>query len=116
MADAAKIIERIRANGANVEIDGGKLRIVNRNKLPPGAGDFIRANAKAIAAFLDQEHEFEERAAIIEFDGHAPREWAEQFAKTLIANKPSGVDEIDWSWFITRCGQIIDEAPARAAA
>jgi len=116
VANPAKIMERIRAHGANVVIDGGRLEIVNKAKLPPGAADFVRQNAKSIAAFLDREAEFEERAAVIEFDGGAPREWAEQFAQFCIDHRPEGVNDLDWSWFITRCGQIIDEAPERRAA
>lgn len=116
MADPAKIMARIRAHGANIMIDGGKLEIINRTKLPDGALDYIKQNARAIASFLDQEGEFEERAAIIEFDGGAPRDWAEKFANILIKSRPSGVSDLDWSWFVTRCGRIIDEAPERRAA
>lgn len=114
MADVAKIIERIRAHGANVLLDGRKLQIVNRAKLPAGALDYIKAHSRDIADFLDREAEVEERAAIIQFDGGAPRAWAEQFADLLINQRPPGIDELEWSWFITRCGHIIDEAPAPA--
>lgn len=116
MANAAKILERVRALGANVLIDGGKLVIVNRGKLPAEAMDYIRQNGRAIADYLDKETEFEERAAIIEFDGGAPRDWAEQFARVLIQSRPANVSDLDWSWFITQCGRIIDEAPERRAA
>lgn len=117
MADVSKIIERVRSLGANIMIDGGKLIIVNREKLPAGAMEFIRQHGKEIANFLDQEGEFEERAAIIEFDGRTPREWAEQFAAILISKRPKGISDLDWSWFINRAGKIIDEGPeARAAA
>ena len=116
MANPARIMERIRAHGANIMLDGGKLEIINRAKLPDGALDYIKQNARDIADFLDREGGFEERAAIIEFDGGAPREWAEKFASILIKSRPSGVNDLDWSWFITSCGKIIDEAPARRAA
>lgn len=116
MADVTKLIERIRVNGANVAFESGRLRIVNAAKLPEGALDFIKAHGRAIADFLDREAEFEERAAIIEFDGRAPREWAEQFARVLMQQRPAHVSDVDWSWFITRAGQIIDEAPERRAA
>ncbi len=116
MAKVEDLIARIRACGANVMIDDGKLKLVNARKLPPEAMEFIKRNGKAIAEFLDREAEFEERAAIIEFDGGAPRAWAEKFAEFCVRNRPEGVDEMDWSWFITRCGKIIDEAPERRAA
>ena len=115
MPDPREIIERIRSYGANIVLDGRKLEIVNPGKLPEGAGAYVRQNAKAIADFLDRESEFEERAAIIEFDGGTPRDWAEQFAKFCIAHRPSGVSELDWSLFITSAGRIVDEAPRVAA-
>ncbi|MBN7777750.1 hypothetical protein JYP49_14205 [Nitratireductor aquimarinus] len=116
MAKVEDLIARIRSHGANVMIDSGKLKLVNARKLPEGAMEFIRRNGKAIAEYLDQEAAFEERAAIIEFDGGAPREWAEKFATFCIQQRPDGVDDIDWSWFISQCGKIIDEAPERRAA
>lgn len=116
MADPAQIMSRIRSFGANILLDGSKLEIVNPGKLPAGASDFIRQNAKAIANFLDQEGEFEERAAIIEFDGRAPRDWAEQFAQFCISHRPTGVSDLDWSWFLTQAGRIVDEAPVQKRA
>ncbi len=116
MADPSEILSRLRARGANIMIDGGKLEIINRAKLPEGALEYIKQNARAIADYLDREAEFEERAAIIEFDGGTPRDWADKFAMFCISHRPAGVSDLDWSWFITRCGQIIDEAPMRRAA
>ncbi len=116
MPDPAKIIERIRSFGSNIVLDGRKLEIVNPTKLPEGAAAYVRQRGKEIAAFLDREAEFEERAAIIEFDGGTPRDWADKFAMFCISHRPAGVSDLDWSWFITRCGQIIDEAPMRRAA
>lgn len=111
---AGSIINRIRATGANVEIDGGKLHIVNGRRVPDDLRAELRRNGRAVAEWLDREGEFDERAAIIEFDGHTPRDWAEQFASILIQHRPRGVSDLDWSWFITRSAQIIDEAPRAA--
>jgi len=108
MATVSDLIARIRKHGANVVLDAGKLRVVNSRKLPEGALDYIKAHGRAIVEFLDEEAAVEERAAIIEFDGGAPRKWAEQFAALLIKDRPAGVSDLDWSWFITRAGQIID--------
>jgi hypothetical protein len=111
---AGSIISRIHAAGANVEIDGGRLHIVNGRRVPDDLRVELRRHGKAVADWLDREGEFEERAAVIEFEGHTPREWAEQFAAILIQRRPRGVSDLDWSWFITRSGQIIDEAPRAA--
>jgi hypothetical protein len=118
LADARKIIDRVRSFGANVVVDDKGLRIINGGKLPPEARNYLVQHKREIVALLTDDSfvEREERAAIIEFDGHTPREWAEQFADILIARRPAGVSDMDWSWFLTRCGQIIDEAPAARAA
>ncbi|RUT32627.1 hypothetical protein EMQ25_05620 [Arsenicitalea aurantiaca] len=118
MSDPARIVDRIRDLGGNIVLHGDGLRLVNSAKLPKEALGFVRQHRRAIMQFLleEQQDEMDERAAIIEFDGGAPRQWAQQFAKILIAQKPADVDELDWSWFITTCGRIIDEAPGRRAA
>jgi hypothetical protein len=73
MAEPSKILARVRACGANILLDKTRLEIINPSKLPEGASAFIRQNARAIAAFLDNEAEFEERAAIMQFDGGLTR-------------------------------------------
>lgn len=52
MANPAKIVERIRAHGANIYLDGTNLRIINRAKLPDAAMEHIRQHARAIAEWL----------------------------------------------------------------
>src|SRR5690554_2274877 len=81
MADPRAIVERIRALGANVYIDGDRLRIANRSKLPAKAIDVIRDNAAEIAEWLEDEAAYEERAAIIEHDGGLTRAVAEYITK-----------------------------------
>jgi hypothetical protein len=118
MADAAEILARVRARGANIVMDGDRLRLVGATKLSPEARQFVTDHRAAIVEHLraERDAEIEERAAVIEFEGKAPREWAEQFAQILYARRPQGVSDIEWSWFITTCGRIIDEAPARSVA
>lgn len=115
MANPSAIMARVRSYGANLVIDNGKLKLVQGKKLPPAALEHIKQHATAIAAWLEAEGAFEERAAIIEFDGGTPREWAEAFAQFLTRTRPANVDEIEWSWFITTCGRMIDEAPRAVA-
>lgn len=115
MADPAKIMARIRANGANVVIDAGRLQIINARKLPEGAAAFIRENAKAIAGYLSDEADFEERAAIIEFDGGLTRAVAEGMARIQLANPPAGANAADWTWYVDQASRIMDSHLARAA-
>ncbi len=112
MADVAKIIERIRANGANVIIDAGKLRIINSKKLPAGALDFIKLHGKEIAGFIEQEGDVEERSAIMEHDGGMLRAHADQLARLLFANPPTDVMPSDWTWFVSKAAEIVDRRAA----
>lgn len=117
MANAARILQRIRSLGANVVVQGESLTVVNKAKLPANALGYIQANAQEIASFLAGENDaVDERSAIIEFDGRTPREWADQFADILIRRRPAGVTDEDWNAFIMRCGEIIDAAPMHGEA
>jgi hypothetical protein len=50
----------------------------------------------------------EERAAIIEYDGGAPRTWAEALAQLDPANSPADVPLARWQQFIDDCGRFLD--------
>lgn len=116
MADARAVIERIRSFGSNVMVDGSKLTVINKEKLPPGALSFITNNGRDIAAFLEREAEFEERAAIMEYGGGLRRADAEFLAKLLMSSPPEGANRSDWSWFVGQALQIIERSlPKRVA-
>lgn len=116
MASVADLIARIRANGANVVMDGGKLRVVHGKKLPDGSLDFIRKHGREIAAYLDDEAAFDERAAIIEYDGGLTRAVAEYLTRLLMSSPPEGADRMDWSWFVSEAAKVVDGAALRRAA
>jgi hypothetical protein len=116
MADPRAIIDRIRALGGNVVTDRGKLIVINREKLPAKAIEFVRENAREIAAYLDREADFEERAAIIQYDGGLTRATAEYLTRLLMSSPPDGTERADWSWFVGKAAEIIDaHAPRKAA-
>ncbi|RWK79657.1 MAG: hypothetical protein EOR51_12170 [Mesorhizobium sp.] len=108
MADVGELVSRIRAIGANVVIDGGKLHLVNAKKLPDGALEFIKRHGKQIAEFLEKEGDFEERSAIIEYGGGIPRSDADALARLLLAKPPNDVSPADWTWFVGKAAEIID--------
>lgn len=59
----------------------------------------------------------EERAAIAEFDGGAPRAWAEALARLDPTKPPTNVPPERWLGFIDDCGRFLDRGWAiRAAA
>ena len=115
MASAAEIVARVRAKGANVVLDRNVLRLVNGKRLSADARNFVAQHGTEIAAFLDAEGQFEERAAIMEHDGGLPRFAAEGLARVLLANVPDGVDAADWSFFVSKAIVIMDGSAARAA-
>jgi len=115
MADPVKIMARVRARGANVILDGGRLKIIHGKKLPAEALQFIKDNAAAVADCLEREAEFEERAAIIEHDGGLPRPAAEDLASILLASPPKEISPADWTWFVGKAAAIADQRRAAAA-
>lgn len=108
MADAGEIIKRIRAKGANVIIDQGRLRLVNGKKLPAEAMGYLKAHGKEIVAWLEREAGFEERAAIMEYDGGLTRDRAEYLTSLLMKEPPSGVDRMDWTWFVGEAAKVFE--------
>lgn len=109
MADVEKLIGRIRANGANVAFEGGRLRIVNGDKLPHDAIDYIKAHGRQIADWLEREHDFEERAAMVEYGAGVPRDIAERFARECVDLARTSLSELDRSWLLNRAGLFVDE-------
>jgi hypothetical protein len=51
---------------------------------------------------------FEERAAIIEYDGGGPRTWAKALAQLDPANPPVDVPLARWQQFVDDCGRFLD--------
>jgi hypothetical protein len=60
--------------------------------------------------------DFEDRAAIIEYDGGAPRAWAEALARLDPNNPPGDVPPRRWLRFIDDCGHFLDAGWASRAA
>ncbi len=58
----------------------------------------------------------QERAAIIEYDGGAPRAWAEGFARLNPLRPPRDVPPSRWLRFIDDSGRFLDEGWAARAA
>ena len=51
----------------------------------------------------------EERAAIVEYDGGAPRPWAEALARLDPARVPPNISQERWAQFIDDCGRFLDQ-------
>jgi hypothetical protein len=81
-----------------------------------------RAAKPALLALLSSEADgpadtaFIERAAIVEFDGDAPRAWAEGLASLDCTRPPTDVPPVRWRQFIDDAGRFLDEWAATAQA
>jgi hypothetical protein len=123
---AAEALRLAHAAGVHVEIDGDGLSLEASAPPPPTVIDLLSLHKAEVAALLRQAEDewspedwkifFDERAGIIEFDGGAPRAWAEALAR-LDSNKPPGdVPPRRWLRFIDDCGRFLDGGWAARAA
>lgn len=60
--------------------------------------------------------EFEERAAIIEYDGEIPREWAEGLARLCVMPCPEGINGTRWRQVVNNAGRFTDHWATKASA
>ncbi len=74
----------------------------------------LREGAARAASAATDEADLEERAAIAEFDGGAPRVYADAFA-SLQCQRPLTVSDADWRQAINDAGLFLDEWGALAA-
>ena len=80
------IIDRIRANGADVIRDGHRFTL-RKGRLSPDAIEWLRSRWRDVCAEVWPEfEEWDERAAIMEFDGGMSREDAEAVAYREVMN------------------------------
>lgn len=109
MVNVERIIERIRANGADVVLKDDGLHVVNRDSLPAGAMDFIRQHSAAIVELLRDEPDDDRPApaAPRSMGWMIPRETADCIASLLMASDPG---DPDWTWFVSKAMAIIDTA------
>ena len=85
---APDLIFELRRTGYSIRADGGYLDISPADNLPPDLVQQLKQSKAEILTELQRETEdlqeaFEERAAIMEFDGGLPRHEAEALAKAL---------------------------------
>ena len=85
---APDFIFELRRKGYSIRADGGYLDISPADNLPPDLVQQLKQSKAEILTELQRETEdlqeaFEERAAIMEFDGGLPRHEAEALAKAL---------------------------------
>ena len=90
---AVEALKAARAAGIQLGIDGDDLVLEASAPPPPGVIDLLSRHKAGIVALLrpaddgwsaeDWQVFFDERAGIVEFDGGAPRTWAEALAGSI---------------------------------
>ena len=123
---AVEALRAAHAAGIQLGVDGEDLVLAASVPPPAAVIDLLSSHKASIVALLrpaedgwsaeDRQVFFDERASIIEFDGGAPRAWAEALAR-LDPNKPSGdLPPQRWLRFIDDCGRFLDGGWAVRAA
>ena len=92
----------------NPESDPAKIAKVAkvRPETPPSTERL--AGLATLADANTKIDDFEERAAIIEYDAGVPREWAEGFARLCTMSRPAGYPEARWQTLIDDAGKFMD--------
>ena len=92
---AVSVLRALRAEGAVVTLDGANLRLRASGPLPPSVVSAARAEKASLVDLLtcypnfpDRLDDFEERAAILEFDAHLSRSEAERRAWAEVFGSP----------------------------
>jgi hypothetical protein len=67
-----------------------------------------------ISAPIVNAEDIEERAAIIQYDGEIPKEWAEGLARLRVMPCPEGVNETRWRQAVDNAGLFADQWAANA--
>jgi hypothetical protein len=127
-AVAIDMLAAVRAIGGDVKVVGsGRLKVVAPTPLPSELIAQLRAVKPELISLLTHpaptadpaeawtERE-EEQAAIAEFDGGAPRAWAEALVRLDPDKPPGDVPKRRWLRFIDDCGRFLDGGWASRAA
>ena len=102
---AARIIQRIRANGANVTAGPDGLHILNKQNLPNGALEFIGQHKAEIVAALKAETVETQPTKSYSFGEWLTRDRADELSRLLMAKDPG---DPDWTWFVSEATKVMD--------
>lgn len=95
-------------------------QVLERDKLRDSGGTPLSQDAGTTAVRWDaapiSKDDFEERAAIVEYDAGIPREWAEGFARLCEMPRPIGFSPQRWRQLLNDAGKFMDCWASRVAA
>jgi hypothetical protein len=109
--------DRLILRAGAMPVPANVIRLVREQKRELLTLFLNRREAVATAFVPETSNDGEEaRAAIVEYDGCAPRAWAEGFARLDPNKPPADVPARCWLRFIDDCGRFIDGGWAERAA
>jgi hypothetical protein len=103
MSAAVKLLADFHAQGVGVQLEGGSVKVT----APKGAvtdaqaATLRRCKAEIVRLLSDAANDqalFEERAAIIEYDGNLPRAEAERMAREQMLEAPPAAEYAGFDW------------------
>jgi hypothetical protein len=103
---AAKVAKLAKADAERSETLATLATLADRGAVSQNSAVAFDPLAGAVNVWSDTEAE---RAAIAEYDGGAPRIWAEALARLDPARPPQDVPPRRWEQFIDDCGRFLDE-------
>lgn len=101
MTAIAPILTKVRALGADVVLERGKMTIVNGQSLNGDQRSWLAKHQDAIERHLQ-----ENAAPSVSDQDTPPLTWG-QTARILYAECPEGRDKYDWSYFVTEMGKVM---------
>jgi hypothetical protein len=102
----AKVPKAAKADAGRSETLATLAALADRGAVSQNSAVAIDPLAGSVNVWSDTK---EERAAIAEYDGGAPRIWAEALARLDPARPPRDVPPSRWERFIDDCGRFLDE-------
>jgi hypothetical protein len=110
---ARQVLHAIRAAGGEVKLAGeGRLKLTAEHPLPDALVEQVRAaKAELLAALAeaaDDRADDDERAAILEYDGGLPRNWADLLARLRPQRPPPNLSPNAWLAYVDACHILAD--------
>ncbi|MEO5350413.1 MAG: hypothetical protein H7836_12300 [Magnetococcus sp. YQC-3] len=123
-----QILEDLQQAGLRLSLAGDTLRVVPRDAITPAARTMIREHKAGLVELLREgaatnsdttqgvmdDDNFQERAAICEFDGGLPREWAEGLAQLCTMPRPDDIDPCRWRSIVDAIAVFSDKWAVKA--
>jgi hypothetical protein len=120
MAPGTALLRSLNEAGLRLEADGVRLVVEPASKLTHETRQTIREHkAELLAALAEASRpvdDFDERAALTQFEAGVPREWAEGFARLQMSRPPAGLSFARWRQVIDDGGHFIDRWAAHSTA